>query len=154
MPEGDPRGRADGPKSLIAARIGPLMWVVGMEDDVASDLSVFHRVDDMESMGSRRWARLVPRLAAYPGVVQFRIKAEALREQEAESGPAVAAPVVPSVQVAAAAPEPVVQAAAGSGAPPVLLPGPPSPLAGGKVVGSSQAELRFSDIGDMFSFGG
>ena len=130
------------------------MWVAGMEGDVASDLSVFHRVDDMEAMGSRRWARMVPRLAAYPGVVQFRLKAAALREQqEAEAGP-VAAPVAVAAPAAVREPVAAAVAAAGGGAPPVLLPGPPSPLQGGKVVGSSRAELSFSDIGDMFSFGG
>jgi hypothetical protein len=121
-----------------------LIWAVDMEGDVASDLSALHRVDNMYDMGSRRWAQLVPRLIAYPGAVQFRFKMQAQqereREEEAAAGP-VAAPVRP-----AAATAPAVA--------PGLLPGPPSPMQGGKQVGSSAAELRFSDIGDMFSFGG
>lgn len=159
MPEGDPRGRGVGPKSLIVAAWGPLLWVVDMEGDVASDLSVFHRVDDVQAMGSRRWAQLVSRLAAYPGVVQFRLKAEAMREQaaaEESDGAVVQAPrpvAAVAPVVAPQAPSAAPDSPGAAGAPRVLLPGPPSPMTGGKVVGSSAAELRFSDIGDMFSFG-
>lgn len=116
------------------------MWTTELEGDIASDLSVFHRVDDMYRMGSRRWALLVPRLSAYAGAVQFRLAMQDLSAQQ-ESPAAQPAPAAHTggggVAVAA------------DGTP--LLPGPPSPL-DGKEVEASPAALRFSDIGDMFSF--
>ena len=133
---------------MIWAYAKDLIWAVDMEGDVASDLSALHRIDDMYGMGSRRWAQLVPRLIAYPGAVQFRFKMQAQQEKEREQEAPAAPPGLSLVPAAA------VQAPAAPGAPPVLLPGPPSPMQGGKQVGSSPAELRFSDIGDMFSFGG
>ena len=115
------------------------MWALELEGEVASDLSAFHRVDDMWSMGSRRWAQLVPRLYAYSGAVQMRVKAMAAEERQLEQEqPQVGGGV--GVQTAVAA----------DGTP--LLSGPPSPLQGGIEVESTQTALRFSDIGDMFSF--
>lgn len=131
---------------MIWAYAKDLIWAVDMEGDVASDLSALHRIDDMYGMGSRRWAQLVPRLIAYPGAVQFRFKMQAQQEKEREQEAAG------QPQSVTAAPAAVRAPTAPSGAP-VLLPGPPSPMQGGKQVGSSPAELRFSDIGDMFSFG-
>lgn len=109
------------------------MWVTEMEGDVESDLSVFHRVDDMESMGSRRWARLVPRLSAYAGAVQYRFQEMDRKVQQAESQ-SPAQPAAPQV--------------GGSG----VLAGPSSPMKGGQEVNADRASLTFSDIGDMFSF--
>jgi hypothetical protein len=135
---------------VIWACVKDLIWAVDMEGDVASDLSALHRIDDMYDMGSRRWAQLVPRLIAYPGAVQFRFRMQARQEEEREqdAGPGSGAVLVPAAAVQAPAPP------GAAGGVPVLLPGPPSPMKGGKQVGSSAVELRFSDIGDMFSFGG
>lgn len=93
---------------------------------MASDLSALHRIDDMYSMGSRRWAQLVPRLASYQGAVRTaglveRSSAPAPSEQPEGGG--VTAPQAPA--------------------------GPWKP---DTVVEASPAALQFSDIGDMFSF--
>lgn len=104
-----------------------------MEGEIASDLSALHRVDDMYRMGSRRWAQLVPRLFAYTGAVQMKINIESAAARQTETAPGP----TPS------------EAGGGVGLPEA----PPSPMVGGKQIGSSQAELQFSDIGDMFSFG-
>lgn len=125
-----------------------------LEGDVASDLSVFHRVDNMYTMGSRRWSQLVRRLIAYQGAVQLRMKMET---QQLQDQPA--APVAPSVASEAPAARTggggVLRAPDGT----ELLPGPPSPWLSdsargpAKVVEATRAALQFSDIGDMFSFG-
>lgn len=52
------------------------MWIVDYLDDIESDLSVFHRIDDIWSMPGPRFFRLVWRLAAYQGVMQARALAE------------------------------------------------------------------------------
>lgn len=51
-------------------------------DDIESDLSVFHRVDDMWAMDGPRFFRLAVRLPAYEGVVRRRLMADAV-----EAGP-------------------------------------------------------------------
>lgn len=51
-------------------------------EDLRSDLSVFHRVDDLEGMPARRFFGFVVRLPAYQGVLAARMEAE---RQEGES---------------------------------------------------------------------
>jgi hypothetical protein len=43
---------------------------------VESDLSVFHRIDDLTAIHPQRLIDLVVRLGFYPGVVQARLRAE------------------------------------------------------------------------------
>lgn len=117
------------------------MWVVELEGDVVSDFSVFHRIDDMYSMGSRKWAQLVLRLVAYPGAVQFRLKLEAQREQ---SEPVPAAPVVQQADPVRTVEQNIARA---NSAPLV-----PIEMQGGEMVESTQTALAMSPIGDMFSF--
>lgn len=101
-------------------------------------MSVFHRVDDMSSMGSRRWSRLVPRLFAYAGAVRLRAQVMASESRSADvehdvhAGGGGEAPVAPDGTV--------------------LLAGPPSSMSGGQEVEATATALQFSDIGDMFSF--
>ena len=45
-----------------------------------SDLSAFHRIDDLEAVHPQRLIDLVVRLGFYPGVVQARLRAEAAAE--------------------------------------------------------------------------
>jgi hypothetical protein len=59
------------------ARTAEVLWVLDHLDDIASDLSAFHRIDNYEQMGSVRFLRLAYRLPAYGGVM-------AVRQQEAE----------------------------------------------------------------------
>ena len=53
-------------------------------DDVESDLSVFHRVDDWQRLDSPRFFRLAERLPAYNGAVRAALAAVAVEP----SGPA------------------------------------------------------------------
>lgn len=109
--------------------------MVDAEYDVASDLSVFHRIDDMYAMGSRRWAQLVPRLPYYQGAC----RAAAMAQQAPETA-SVAPPVAAASEGGGVAPQAQYEAPAG-------------PWKPDKVVESTRAALAFSDIGDMFSFG-
>lgn len=59
-------------------------------DDVASDMSVFHRVDDITELAGPVFFRLVWRLPAYAGVLQARQAAESQDAQPAASAPAFA----------------------------------------------------------------
>lgn len=65
------------------------MWMVDHLDDLESDFSVFHRVDDMYSMPARRFVSLANRLPAYQGVMTIRAE-----EQADRSAPAVPGSVV------------------------------------------------------------
>lgn len=47
-------------------------------DDIESDLSAFHRIDDMYAMSGPRFFRFAERLPAYDGVM--RVRATALAE--------------------------------------------------------------------------
>jgi hypothetical protein len=60
-------------------------WVLDMLDDIESDMSAFHRVDDIEVMPAGRFFRLAARLPAYSGAVRHRYEqlAERLPEQPA-----------------------------------------------------------------------
>lgn len=75
------------PKSLSDAAL----WLLDLTDEVASDLSVFHRIDDWESMSARRYCRLAPLLPAYGGAVAAGLRR--LVQQEQERAQEQAAPV-------------------------------------------------------------
>lgn len=45
-------------------------------EDIESDMSAIHRIDDIHAVSARRFFALVPRLPAYPGVMQVRVQAE------------------------------------------------------------------------------
>ncbi len=62
------------------------MWVLDYEDDIASDLSVFHRVDDVMTLDGPRYFALAPLLAAYAGVMQARVIKLREDEKEGRSG--------------------------------------------------------------------
>lgn len=46
------------------------MWVLDYLEDIASDLSVFHRVDDPMALSSSRYFLWAERLPAYEGAVR------------------------------------------------------------------------------------
>lgn len=73
-------------------------------DDIASDLSAFHRVDDLYDLDGPTFFRLAFRLAAYAGVMQARVRAE----MDTNQPPPAQAPDVPY----ATAPAPARAAAA------------------------------------------
>lgn len=56
------------------------MWTLDYEDDIASDLSAFHRIDNPMTIDGPRYFSLVVRLSAYSGVLAAR--AEKLRQDE------------------------------------------------------------------------
>lgn len=45
-------------------------------DDIESDMSVFHRIDDITALDGPRFFRLVWRLPAYEGAMRARLQAE------------------------------------------------------------------------------
>ena len=52
------------------------MWILDHFEDVASDLSVFHRVDDWRELPSSRFFVWAERLPAYDGAVRLVLMAE------------------------------------------------------------------------------
>lgn len=69
-------------------RLEQVAYLTEYEDDVESDLSAFHRIDDPMSIDGPRYFRLAVRLPAYMGVMQAR----AAEEQEKDNGGAAPAP--------------------------------------------------------------
>ena len=64
-------------------------------DDVESDMSVFHRIEEVESMPARRFFAFATRLPAYSGAVTARLAAAMAAEQKpaaAAGAPKAAAP--------------------------------------------------------------
>lgn len=55
-------------------------------DDLASDFSVFHRVDDMGALPARAFFALAERLSAYQGIVAARAAIQAAEEDPEPSG--------------------------------------------------------------------
>lgn len=68
------------------------MWIVEGEHeaDVASDLSAFHRVDDVDMIDGPRYFSLAQRLTAYSGVMGAIVAARMQREREGRGGDAAA----------------------------------------------------------------
>ena len=51
-------------------------WLLDYGDEVASDLSALHRVDDWRAVEPRRFFALVDQLSAYPGALRRRLQRE------------------------------------------------------------------------------
>lgn len=64
-----------------------LVWVLDHLDDIASDLSVFHRIDAPSTLAGPEYFKLAMRLYCYAGVMQQRVIAE---QQQEEARPSVA----------------------------------------------------------------
>lgn len=62
------------------------MWTVDHEADIASDLSAFHRVDDVSTIDGPRYFSLAQRLSAYSGVMGAIVAERARRENDNGSG--------------------------------------------------------------------
>jgi hypothetical protein len=67
--------------------LSSLAWFFTHLDDVRSDMSVFHRVDDIESIPVARLVPLMVRLPVYDGAVQFAIRNEPERGVETRIEP-------------------------------------------------------------------
>ena len=64
-------------------------------DDIASDMSAFHRVDDIRALSARTLFSMAPRLLAYDGVLRRRQTQRMISEHGPET---VSAPsIVPGV---------------------------------------------------------
>ena len=63
------------------------MWIVEeeAEADVASDLSAFHRIDDVEKIDGPRYFSLAQRLSAYQGVRSAVLAERRYREEHGGS---------------------------------------------------------------------
>lgn len=57
----------------MMARVEEVAWVLGHLDDLDSDFSVFHRVDDFRALPAPRMFALAQRLPAYGGVMAHRV---------------------------------------------------------------------------------
>jgi hypothetical protein len=62
------------------------MWVLGHLDDLESDFSRFHRVEDIHSLPGPRFFRMASRIFAYDGVMSARVRAEQEGDQPPYSG--------------------------------------------------------------------
>jgi len=64
------------------------MWIVEeeAEADVASDLSAFHRINDVDAIDGPRYFSLAQRLTAYSGVRAAVIAERRYREEHGGSG--------------------------------------------------------------------
>lgn len=63
------------------------MWVLDHLEDVESDLSVFHRVDNFRSLPSVRFYALASRLVHYDGAVRHVLTSVVERQRADASAP-------------------------------------------------------------------
>lgn len=70
-----------------------LSWLLDMPDEIRSDLSVFHRVDDMDSMPAHRFWSYATRLPFYDGAVRAMTRASAGSQPAAPAAPVPAEPL-------------------------------------------------------------
>jgi hypothetical protein len=77
------------------------MWILDHFEDVISDLSVFHRIDDWERIPSSRFFAFAERLPAYEGAVRAALMAKQV--PTAASSPDREVSEHPSVDVATVA---------------------------------------------------
>lgn len=64
------------------------MWIVeeDREADIASDLSAFHRVDDVAMIDGPRYFSLANRLSAYNGVIGAVVAQRQMNEERGHDG--------------------------------------------------------------------
>lgn len=62
-----------------------MIWVLDHLEDIESDLSVFHRIEDPWSMPGPKFFRFALRLPAYAGVMAARVAAEQDRSGTGQS---------------------------------------------------------------------
>ena len=71
-----------------------MIWLLDYLPEIESDLSVFHRIDEMRTMPGPRFCTFAVRLPAYGGAMAAaqRREAEAVRERESAAMPTPARP--------------------------------------------------------------
>jgi hypothetical protein len=68
------------------------VWLVVHLGDVRSDLSVFHRIDDLDSLDAARFTSLVTRLPVYDGAVRHAMRRDLEQRETAAQRPAQRTP--------------------------------------------------------------
>jgi hypothetical protein len=63
-----------------------VIWVLDHLEDIESDFSVFHRIDDPWSMPGPKFFRFALRLPAYAGVMAARVMAEQEKPETVSRG--------------------------------------------------------------------
>lgn len=87
------------------------MWIPAHLADIESDLSAFHRVDDIDDLSAPRFFSLAWRLPHYRGVMRDRVIAlQREQEDEPQPGPAPGGQRAPARQPTVDA-QPVTEAA-------------------------------------------
>lgn len=83
----------------MARRLARAGWVLDYLDDIESDMSAVHRVDDIHVLTSERFFRLADRLVHYQGAVRDMVTARQGAEspRRAAPSPAVSAGGAPPV---------------------------------------------------------
>jgi hypothetical protein len=83
----------------VARRLAHAGWVLDYLDDIESDLSAVHRVDDIHTLTSERFFRLANRLVHYQGAVRDMVTARLGAESSGRTAPspAVSASSAPPV---------------------------------------------------------
>jgi hypothetical protein len=112
-------------------------------DDVVSDFSVFHRVDDVTALPGPVFFTMANRLAAYAGVIQARFRAD-----DEGAAPAAGEPMYGDA-------EPRYTAPAGPPANPgAAAPGEPVDAQGRRIVPATrQAMMADPELRGLISFG-
>lgn len=72
----------------MTERLLKLTWIHWLIDDVESDMSAFHRVDDIQQLPAPRFIRFAERLPHYSGAVRASLTRMASEEQQQETEPA------------------------------------------------------------------
>lgn len=62
------------------------MWASSIIEDVESDMSAIHRVDDVRALTARRFFSLAERLPGYDGVIRRRAEVEIEEKRQREAG--------------------------------------------------------------------
>ena len=67
-------------------RARQVYWILKHIQDIESDLSAIHGIDDMWSMDGPRFFRFAWRLPAYQGAMRARAERQAMEEQKRTGG--------------------------------------------------------------------
>jgi hypothetical protein len=68
-------------------RLAQLSWVIPHLDDIESDMSAIHRVDDIWSMPAAKFFRFAWRLPCYRGAMRERALAEQHGQEQGSAAP-------------------------------------------------------------------
>lgn len=72
----------------MSARVRQIAWTLAYLDDLRSDFSVLHRVDEIEQLPAPRFFAYCYRLTAYQGIVaSLQRRQQAERQQRQAAGP-------------------------------------------------------------------